>query len=257
MKTKLLFFAVVLLSFFSFSTRVNAQANPANPYDEMGARHNAAMATFLNEYSEKRLVEEGMDEDGVYDYMCIRVAAQNCDFQKQIRKTQVFTATADMSLTQTAAYLQAKGLVTAAFTDYVNRIDRCVSLSVSGSYSAAHAALVAIESELSTNKQVKEIEKVELLSACAIARYSAKFWTDISTGVTSYASTSAGTVRAAGDGIIKEDVAGAIKGAVGSAVGAALTGPVAPGVVGVGAAAGAAGSSAVAAAKKIWRWLRS
>lgn len=257
MKAKFLLFTVVLLSFFVASTKVRAQANANNPYDEVGAIHNNVLGAFLNAYSKERVAEEQMTEKDLQKYICYTAPIQKCDFAEQVWGGDIVQATKKMTLVQTAAYLQAKGLVSNHFANYINKLDRVISQYFGQSSDKLHAAFVAIERDIASNPNLKEHEQQQLLIACAVGRYSARFWSDLATGVTHYAGVTAqDPVPSVAGGIVKEDLKGAVAGAVGGAVAGAAAGGVGagPGAL-VGGTAGGLSASAAEAIGKLWDWV--
>lgn len=259
MKAKLLFFVAVLFSFFTASTKLHAQANPSNPYDEVGVTHNYVLGSFLNEYSKERMAEEQMNEQKLYNYICQKARIQQCDFLQQLRAGEMMQVTKTMDLFEAVDYLQAKGYISSTFAEYAIAIGKSIQNNMATGYDAIYVALITLEREITNTRNLKEAERAQLLQACAVGRYSAKFWSDLSNGVTSYAGVSHASLSTqAASSVANEDVKGAISGAVGGAIAGASAGGVGagPGAL-VGAVGGGLGASVADAAVKLWNWFWS
>jgi hypothetical protein len=244
MKKTFLYATLLLALLACFSTTTKAQGNPANPFDEAGARHNAVLASFFNEYSKERLAAEQMSEKALCEYVCAQVPIPNCDLLQQVRAGELGQATKNMGLAEVGAYLHAKGLVGRQFTTYTAKIDRCIGQQIGVGYDALYNAIVTVEANIQLDAALKPAERTALLLAASVARYSGKFWTDLRSGTTSYAGLSniTATDESTGD-VVKADAAGAVVGAVAGSV----TGP---GVVVVSVGTAAVSSTA----KAIWNF---
>jgi hypothetical protein len=213
MKRNLFSFVFLLISLLSFSTMAKAQGNAANPFDRVGAAHNEGLAKFFNNYSLDRVKAEQMDEKGLYEFICTATANQNCDAAHQVRTHELTQATKKMSLKEAADYLQAKGLVSAAYVQYVNKVDGAVAQLAAGGYNQLYRTLVGLEAAITADAGLKKSEQENLLKATSVARHSSKFWNDLRTGETSY--TGLANVSIAADiidDIIAADIIGAIVG---------------------------------------------
>ena len=248
MKKIFLYATLILTSLSSFTTTAGAQGNPANPYDEAGAKHNAVLAIFFNEYSKERVAEEQMSEKALCEYVCAQVPMPNCDLLQQVRASEIGQATKQLGLAETGAYLHAKGLVSSLFAAYTTKLDRSISLQIGAGYAALYRAIVAIETNILADAGLKASERNTLLLAASVARHSGKFWTDLRNETTSYTGLSHinATDETVGD-VVKADAVGAVVGAVAGAA----TGP---GVV-VTSVGGAAISSTVKAVRDFWGWV--
>jgi hypothetical protein len=197
--------AMLLVAFVCFATTAWAQANPANPYDEAGAVHNMVLSQFFNEYSKERAADEGLNDKGLDAYICAKLSVQDCSVSAALRNANITQATKGMSLSATAAYLQAKGLVGDTYVAYMERLEQAVGQHVAN-YPSLYRTVVALESSILGDAALKEDERKQLLTGSSVARYSAKFWTDAAKGTTGYAGLDQAAVAALGGDGILEDV---------------------------------------------------
>lgn len=213
MKAKIIY--GVLLFCLSLTGKIQAQGNTANPYDEVGAQHNAVLARFFTEYSKDRVVKEQMGQRALCQYVCAVLQANNCDVAQALATNATVQATQGMAPTEAAAYLQAKGFVGGLFTDYVVKLDRSLSQYVGTSYGPLHNAVVGIEGQILADTKLNENERKTLLLTSSVARHSARFWKNLNEGQTSYASIGPNAVSIAKDSIneiIRYDLMGAMLG---------------------------------------------
>jgi hypothetical protein len=117
---------------------------------------------------------------------------------------------------------------------------------MAGSYEVLYNTLRVIENDIAVTQRLKDAEREQLLMACAVARYSSKFWHDLSTGATSYPGVHTVSSTTGGD-IARADVKGAVTGAI---TGGVLGAGALPGCV-----VGGAASSIAEGVAKIWDWL--
>jgi hypothetical protein len=213
MKHKFLSLAMFVVSAMLFLGKANAQGNAANPYDEVGATHNKVLSDFFNEYSKDKVTESQMSEKDLYYYVCGRANTGDCDAMAQMASGEIMQATKDMSLVETAGYLQQNGMVGSQFSAYVSKLDRILTQYGAGNNNALHRAIAAVEGSILADAGLKDTERQSLLAATAVARHSAKFWTDLANGATSYAGLSNASLSAANWGrIVRADIRGAIRG---------------------------------------------
>ena len=213
MKRNLFSFVFLFISLLSFSTMAKAQVNAANPFDEVGATHNKVLSEFFNEYSKDKVVEAQMSEKDLYSYVCNKATLGNCDEIVQMASGEIMQATKDMSLSETADYLQAKGIVGPQFTAYVSKLDRILVQYGAAGNDVLHRAIAAVEGAILADAGLKDTERQSLLSATSVARYSSAFWGDLNKGVTSYAGLSNVNLSAANlSRIVRADIRGAIRG---------------------------------------------
>lgn len=215
MKRIFIYSSMLVLLFSNYATISHAQVNGANPYDEVGAQHNAIMNRFFTEYSKERVVKEQMTQQGLCQYACTIFPASNCDIAKALTIDATARAMQGMAPTEAAAYLASKGLVGSLFTDYVGKIDRSLTQHVGASYAPFHNTIVGIEAQVLADTRLKEDERKALLLTASVTRYSAKFWKDLNEGTTSYASIGQNAVNTSKDSIntiIRADCVGGILG---------------------------------------------
>jgi hypothetical protein len=216
MKRILIYSIMLVLLLSSYATTSYAQANGANPYDEVGATHNLLLAQFFNAYTKERIAEEGLDEKGLYTYSCGKLAMQDCDALEALRNADIVQATKGMTPSKAAAYLQAKGLVGATYVAYVGKLERAVGQYAAADYPSLYRAVLVVESSIMADATLKEAERSQLLAGSSVTRYSAKFWKDASSGETHYAGLGSGLLATATpdtlNDIILQDVWGAYLG---------------------------------------------
>lgn len=215
MKRIFIYSTVLMLALSYFAISAKAQGNPANPYDETGALHNAVLARFFTDYSKERVVKEKMDEQGLCQYVCKVIPVSNCGVAYAISNDATVQVLRSMAPVEMAHYLQDKGFVSGSFTAYVEKINGCIGQQAGTSYAVLHSAISNVESLVLADAGLKAEERKLLLLTSSIARYSAKFWMDLNEGQTTYAGLGQAAVSIAKDTIneiIRFDLAGTLIG---------------------------------------------
>jgi hypothetical protein len=207
--------AMLLVALACFATTAGAQANAANPYDQVGAQHNEALARYFAAHPANDGAGGQVNEADVLGYVCAQTATPNCSVAKQVLANEYVQDAKRMPLGEAIAYLHAKGQVSNLFAAYANKLDACIGQHVGGGYDGLYRAIVDIENQIQADGGLKNNERTALLLAASVARHSGKFWLDVATGATNYpglVNTDFSNGRL--PDIIRADIRGGILGAV-------------------------------------------
>lgn len=159
----------------------------ANPYDEVGVAHNTILANFFTNYSKERVIREQMSKYALFQYVCTTAALPDCDAMQALAEHElVHEILPQMSLAEIVNYLQDKGMASAALTAYIMELDKQVKMHIPSTYDVFYRSIVTIENNIAVDTKLTETERLQLLTTSSVARYSGKFWKDVSEGITSY-----------------------------------------------------------------------
>ena len=234
----------LLLCFSIINGKIHAQRNPTNAFDQTGEQHNIALDAFFTDQTRESIGDQ-LTRDFLINYFCKKFPAIDCNVIKQSLGSQLYTDTKGKSLTETEAILIERSIVSDRHGYYVQRIDDILEQHFAEDYAICYKELLTLEDEMMNDPLLSQADRSNLLNATSVARYSTKFWKDVSAGVLKYPSivNEVGQLSCCSllSSIAKSDVQGAI-------VGGVVGGP-------YGAVAGGAGTSIGSAVSHFWHSL--
>ena len=222
----------------------SAQRNPNNQFDLTGEQHNIVLDAFFTDQT-RDIIGDNLTTTFLINYICKKFPAIDCNSVRQSLGSQLFSDTKGKSLLETEAILIERSIVSDRHSYYVQRINDILDQHFAEDYNVCYKEILTLEDEMANDSQLSQTDKSNLYYATSVARYSVKFWKDVSAGVLRYPSivNEVGQLSCCSilSGIAKSDITGAI-------VGGVIGGP-------GGAVAGGAGSSVGAAVSHFWHSL--
>ena len=178
--------AALLLGFVSI-TSIQAQRNPNNPNDRTGEQHNYLLDAFFKDQT-RESIGNTLTMETLINFLCGKQREVECSIIRQSLGGQLFRDVKGKSLLESEAYFIEKGYVTARHGYYIQLINDIIEEHLQDDYMVCYKAFLLIEDQLMNDPDLSSTEKSNLLYASSVARYSAKFWKDVETGVLRYPS---------------------------------------------------------------------
>ena len=252
---KLTKFVLLLACCFLFHPGANAQRNPNNPYDKVGELHNYLLDAFFNEQTQESIAGR-WSQQMLADYICRKLPELNCPFVHEVMGDKLMSEIKDKTLLESETFFLDRGFVHARHEYYIQQINAIIEDHFEEDYGICYKALLNLEDQLVNDPDLTPSEIINILCSSSVARYSIKFWKDISIGNTRYPSIANDMTNLGCCSWVKRLSQSDVRGAVGGAIiGAGSGGGVSIPAGGAGALVGGSSSSIISGVTSLWNAL--
>jgi hypothetical protein len=240
--------------------------NTANPEDSVGNRHNTALNAIMPNYTGG--IEPTLANSWSYTISFLSSYHYSTTLLNAVEDTMVNrydTAIYSMTADSYSSYAYSHGQISNKVYTYLNSLGNLIgalpSVPLSTTYSGFASSVISLESTILHDSTMTSTDRIIILSATSVARYSACYWINYYNAQTSAASIAVIKPAVAPPAkswfswstVAGGDVVGAVAGALGGAAVGVLAGGVGagPGAVAGGVSMGIS-SSAYEAGMQVW-----